>query len=111
MLLEQQISISEWFLKDHETKTWKIGVMMLKIQLCHQRNKLYSKRKFHNITVSFNQINAALVCRRDFFNLSLNGVVYIYILAYKWQILSFIYTYNNMYNTLKKMINWIYNFF
>ncbi len=32
MFLEQQISISEWFLKDHVTL--KTGVMMLKIQLC-----------------------------------------------------------------------------
>ncbi len=31
MFLEQQISISEWFLKDHVTL--KTGVMMLKIQL------------------------------------------------------------------------------
>ncbi len=32
MFLEQQISILEWFLKDHVTP--KAGVMMLKIQLC-----------------------------------------------------------------------------
>ncbi len=32
MFLEQQISISEWFLKDHVTL--KTGVIMLKIQLC-----------------------------------------------------------------------------
>ncbi len=32
MFLEQQISILEWFLKDHVTL--KTGVMMLKIQLC-----------------------------------------------------------------------------
>ncbi len=32
MFLEQQISILDWFLKDHVTL--KTGVMMLKIQLC-----------------------------------------------------------------------------
>ncbi len=32
MFLEQQISILEWFLKDHVTL--KPGVMMLKIQRC-----------------------------------------------------------------------------
>jgi len=60
MFPEQQISILELFLKDHVTL--KTGVMMLKIQLCHHRNKLhfkiYSNRKqlfliviiFHNIT-------------------------------------------------------------
>ncbi len=32
MFLEQQISMFEWFLKDHVTL--KTGVMMLKIQLC-----------------------------------------------------------------------------
>ncbi len=32
MFLEHQISILEWFLKDHVTL--KTGVMMLKIQLC-----------------------------------------------------------------------------
>ncbi len=41
-----QISILEWFLKDHVRL--KTGVMMLKIQLCHHRSKLhfkmYSKR-------------------------------------------------------------------
>ncbi len=55
--------------------TLKTGVMMLKIQLCHHRNKLhfkiYSNREqsfliviiFHNITVlnhMCDQINAAL---------------------------------------------------
>ncbi len=38
MFLEHQISI---FLKDHVTP--KTGVMILKIQLCHHRNKLYFK--------------------------------------------------------------------
>ncbi len=38
MFSEQQISISEWFLKNHVTL--KTEVMMLKIQLCHYRNKL-----------------------------------------------------------------------
>ncbi len=33
MFLEQQISILEWFLKDHVTL--KTGVMILKIQLCN----------------------------------------------------------------------------
>jgi len=32
MFLEHQISMLEWFLKDHVTL--KTGVMMLKIQLC-----------------------------------------------------------------------------
>ncbi len=32
MFIKQQISILEWFLKDHVTL--KTGVMMLKIQLC-----------------------------------------------------------------------------
>ncbi len=32
-------SISEWFLKDHATL--KTGVMILKIKLCHHRNKLH----------------------------------------------------------------------
>ncbi len=31
-ILEQQINIFEWFLKDHGTL--KTGIMMLKIQLC-----------------------------------------------------------------------------
>jgi len=39
--LKQQISILESFLKDHVTL--KTGVMMPKIQLCHQRNKLHFK--------------------------------------------------------------------
>jgi len=40
MFLERQISILEWFLKDHVTL--KTGVVMLEIQiqLCHHRNKL-----------------------------------------------------------------------
>ncbi len=41
MFLKQQISILEWFLKDHVTL--KTGVMMLKIQLYNQRNKLHFK--------------------------------------------------------------------
>jgi len=36
ILRKHQISILEWFLKDHVTL--KTGVMMLKIQLCQQRN-------------------------------------------------------------------------
>jgi len=39
MCLELQISILDLFLKDHVTL--KTGVMMLKIQRCHHRNKLY----------------------------------------------------------------------
>jgi len=38
MFLENQIGIVELFLKDHVTL--KTGVMMLKIHLCHNRNKL-----------------------------------------------------------------------
>ncbi len=41
MLLEDQISILEWFLKDHVTL--KTGVMMLKIQLRNHRNKVHFK--------------------------------------------------------------------
>jgi len=41
MFLEQQILILERFLKDHVTL--KTGLMMLKIQLCHFRNKLHFK--------------------------------------------------------------------
>ncbi len=41
MFLEQQISILEWFLKDHVT--YHTGVMMLKIQLYNHSNKLYLK--------------------------------------------------------------------
>jgi len=45
--LLNQISILKWFLKDHATL--KTGVMMLKIQLFHYKNKLqmkiYSNRK------------------------------------------------------------------
>ncbi len=39
MFLEQQIIILQWFV------TLKTGVMMLKIQLCHFRNKLHFKIK------------------------------------------------------------------
>ncbi len=38
---QQQISILEWFLNDH--MTLKTGAMKLKIQLCHDRNKLHLK--------------------------------------------------------------------
>jgi len=38
---KHQISISDWFLKDHVTL--KIGVMMPNIQLCYHRNKLHFK--------------------------------------------------------------------
>ncbi len=38
--LEHKNSILKWFLKDYVTLT---GVMMLKIQLCHHRNKLHLK--------------------------------------------------------------------
>jgi len=41
LLFEHQISVLEWFLRDHVTL--KTGVMMLKIQLCHHRNKQHSK--------------------------------------------------------------------
>ncbi len=76
VFLQQQIRILEWFLKDHVT-----GVTMLKIQLWNHRNKLhfkiYSNRKLilnsTNISklycfcCTFEQINAVLVSRRDFF--------------------------------------------
>jgi len=53
--LEQQISILEWFLKDHVTL--KTGVMMLKIQLCLHRNKLQLKyMKIENCTLNCNDI-------------------------------------------------------
>jgi len=46
MFLEQQSSILEdLFLKDHETLNTQ--VMMLKIQLCHYRNKLHFKINLH----------------------------------------------------------------
>ncbi len=75
MFLEQQISILEWFLKDHVTL--KTGVMMLKIQFCFTRinyilkyiqteNSFQIVIIFHNITeltVFFDQINAVLVSR------------------------------------------------
>jgi len=41
MFVEEQISILKGLLKDHVTL--KTGVMMLKIKLCHHRNKLYFK--------------------------------------------------------------------
>jgi len=40
MFPEQHMSILESFLKDHVTLK---GVMMLQIQLCHHRIKLYFK--------------------------------------------------------------------
>ncbi len=40
-ILEHQISILEWSLKDHVTL--KTGVMMLKTQLCNRKNKLSFK--------------------------------------------------------------------
>ncbi len=57
MFPEQQISILEWFLKDHVTL--KTGVMMLKIQLCITGINYISKYikseksyfKFYTITV------------------------------------------------------------
>ncbi len=68
MFLEQQISIL-WFLKDHVTL--KTGVMMLKIQLRITAfnyiliiyNMVIIFNSFYSI---FDQINAALVNRRDF---------------------------------------------
>jgi len=61
MLLEQQISILEWFLKKKKT-----GVIMLKIQLCHHRNKLhfkiYSNRKqFFEFVITFTNITVFTV--------------------------------------------------
>ncbi len=41
MIIEYQISVLYWFLKDRVTL--KTGVKMLKIQLCQYRNKLHSK--------------------------------------------------------------------
>ncbi len=41
MFLKNQIIILELFLKDHVTL--KIGVMMLKILICHHSNKLHLK--------------------------------------------------------------------
>jgi len=41
MVLEQKIIILERFLKDHETL--KTGIMMLKIQPYHHKNKLHFK--------------------------------------------------------------------
>jgi len=38
--LEHQIRKLEWFLKDHVTL--KTGIMVLKIQICHPRNKFYN---------------------------------------------------------------------
>ncbi len=60
MFLEQQISILEWFLKDHVTL--KTGVMMLKINFYHRNNYILkyiqiessclkkSTKIFYNIT-------------------------------------------------------------
>ncbi len=39
MFLENEIDKLEWFLKDHVTL--QTGVMMLKNEFCHQRNKLH----------------------------------------------------------------------
>ncbi len=78
-VFEQQISILEWFLKDHVTL--KTEVMMLKIQFWNQRNKLhfkiYSNRnvisnsknisQYYCFCCILDQINAALVSWRDFF--------------------------------------------
>ncbi len=73
MFVEQQISILEWFLKDHVTlKT----VMMLKIQLWSQQTiTFYNIFKLktdilnnkHISIFLLYQINAALLSRRDFF--------------------------------------------
>ncbi len=59
MFLEQQISILEWFVKDHVTL--KTGVMMLKIQLClsgiNYIFKIHSNRRlliiYHNFYCIF----------------------------------------------------------
>ncbi len=51
MCLEYQISILEWFLKDHVTlKTW---VIMLKIQLCHHRNNYILNILLFSIVITF----------------------------------------------------------
>ncbi len=47
IIIEQQISISDWILKNHVTL--KTGVMMLKIQLWHHRNKLICCFKLQKI--------------------------------------------------------------
>ncbi len=53
IIIEQQISISDWFLKDHVTL--KTGVMMLKIQLWHHRNKLicFKLQKYFSLLLLF----------------------------------------------------------
>ncbi len=72
MFLKQQISILEWFLKDHVTL--KTEVMMLKIQLCiteinytlqciQIENSYFKLQYFYCI---FDQINATMVSIRDF---------------------------------------------
>ncbi len=42
MFLKHQISILEWFLRDHVTDH-VTGALMLKIQLCHHKNQLHFK--------------------------------------------------------------------
>ncbi len=90
--VEQQISILDWFLKDHVTL--KTGVMILKIQLCHYKNKNILNQKpvilnYKNISeyyCIFDQINAAFVIIRVFFSFKnikkqkkrLTGILYIY---------------------------------
>ncbi len=74
MFLKQQISISEWILKDPETL--KTGVMMLKIQLCITNKfhfKIYSNGKqlfyiviiFQNITdfIVFLRVSIRLISK------------------------------------------------
>ena len=52
----REIIILEWFLKDHVTL--KTGVMMLKIQLYHHRNKLHFKiHKNRKVTLNCNNIS------------------------------------------------------
>ncbi len=51
MCLEYQISILEWFLKDHVTlKTW---VIMLKIQICHHWNNYILNILLFSIVITF----------------------------------------------------------
>ncbi len=56
MFLEQQISILEWFLKDHVTLT---EVMAAEISALHHRNKLHVKIDLHlfNNYFKFNSIS------------------------------------------------------
>jgi len=63
MYLEDQISILEWFLKDHVTL--KSGVMMQKIQVCPHR--IWNQRSYLKYDSLFDQIHAALVSKRDVF--------------------------------------------